>query len=59
VRSVHGLVVLAKELTALLLGQIPENHLGVMRILVLDRLSGHVTKPRLRIPAAPLRQIAG
>ncbi len=40
-RSVHGLVVLAKELTALLLRQIPENHLGVMRILV--RLSGHVT----------------
>ena len=41
VRGVHGLVVLAEELGTLLLRQIPENHLRVIRIFVLDRLSGH------------------
>src|SRR6266851_4712152 len=59
VRSIHSLVVLLEELTAFLLRQIPENRLGVIRILVLNRLSGHVAKPTPRISAAPERQVRG
>jgi len=48
--GIHGLVVLEEELGAFLLGQILENHLGVIRILVLNRLSGHVSKLTPRPP---------
>ena len=44
-RSVHGIVVLPEELSAFLLGQVPENNLRVVRILDLDRLDGHAIKP--------------
>lgn len=40
-RGVYCLVVLAKELGAFLLGQVPQNNLGVIRILNLDWLGGH------------------
>src|SRR5260221_4717822 len=40
VRGVHGLVVLAEELSAFVLWQMPENRLGGIRVLNLDRLSG-------------------
>ena len=43
-RSVHGLVLLAQEFGALLLRQIPEDNGGVIRILDLDRIGGHVTQ---------------
>jgi putative intracellular protease/amidase len=60
-RCIHGLVVLAEELGAFLLGQVFENDLGVIRVLNLDLLSGHAVKPRLgtRLLAAPLRQVPG
>jgi hypothetical protein len=42
-RCVHGLVVLAEELAAFLLRQVPENDLRIIRILELNRLSGHAS----------------
>jgi hypothetical protein len=43
-RAVYSLVVLAEEFGAFPLGQVPENDLGVVRILVLGQLGGHVTE---------------
>jgi hypothetical protein len=40
-RSIHSLVILAEELTPLLLGQVPQNDLGILWILDMHRLSGH------------------
>jgi hypothetical protein len=40
-RRVDGLVVLAEELAAFLLGKVPENDLGIIRILYLNWFSGH------------------
>ena len=40
-RSIHGLVILAEELSPLLLGQVPQNDLGIFWILDMHRLSGH------------------
>ena len=40
-RGVYGVVVLAQELGAFLLGQVPENNLRVIRVVNLDRLGGH------------------
>ena len=43
-RGVYSLVVLAEELGAFPLGPVPENDLGVIRILVLGQLGGHATE---------------
>jgi len=48
-RRVHGLVVLAEELAAFLLRQVPENDLRITRIIDLNRLSGHASK----LPRSP------
>jgi hypothetical protein len=40
-RSIHGLVILAEELSALLFGQVSQNDLGITRILVMDQLGRH------------------
>ncbi len=40
-RRIYSLVVLAEELGAFPLGQVPENDLGVIRILILDQPGGH------------------
>jgi hypothetical protein len=40
-RGIHGGVVLAQELGAFLLGQVPENDRRVIRVLNLSRLGGH------------------
>jgi hypothetical protein len=43
-RDVYSLVILAQELGAFPLGQVPENDLGVIPILVLGQLGGHATE---------------
>ena len=43
-RRVYRLVVLAEELAAFLLRQVPQNGLGIIRILCLSRRGGHETK---------------
>jgi hypothetical protein len=43
-RGVYSLLVLAEELGAFPLGQVPENDLGVIRILVLGQFGGHATE---------------
>lgn len=48
VGSVHGLLVLAEELSAFALRQVPENHLGIVGILSLDKLSDHDANPTPR-----------
>jgi hypothetical protein len=54
--GVHSLVILPQELGAFALGQVPENDLGVIWILNVDRLSGH--DPSLRPRNRPLGQLA-
>jgi hypothetical protein len=44
--GVHSVVILAQELGAFAFGQVPEDDLGVIWILGVDRLSGHA--PSLR-----------
>ena len=53
VRGIHSLVILAEELGALLLGQVPQNDLGVVWILDMDRLSGHAASLRPVGPSPP------
>jgi hypothetical protein len=43
-RGIHGLVALAQELSAFPRGQVPENHLRIIRVPNLDRLRGHVVR---------------
>lgn len=55
-RCVHGLVVLAEELAAFLLRQVPEDDLRVTRILYLNRLSGHAFNVHRAFDAGPRRR---
>jgi len=45
VGGVHGLVILAEELGAFTLWQVPENYFRVIRVLNLSGLSGHTVNP--------------
>jgi hypothetical protein len=54
--GIHGLVILVQELGAFAFGQVPENDLGVIWILDVDRLSGH--DPSLRPRHRPLGRLA-
>lgn len=54
-RGIHGLVILAQELGTLAFGQVPENDLGVIWILDVDRLSGHDPSLRPTPDAQPAR----
>jgi hypothetical protein len=55
-RRLHRLLVLAEELTALPLRQVPENDLRVIRILDLNRLSGHTANLQRGPDADPRQQ---
>lgn len=62
VRLLHRLVVLAEELDALVLRQLPEYHQRVLPVLCGDWLSGHSSQFRYEKPqisATPRRRVAG